>query len=638
MEHRHGFLRMSGARSWIKLVDEHVLRRHTPVAHKRRRPMPGRPRRISVAFEPVGGRAEVAVGTTILAAAHSVGIELASACGGQATCGRCRVNVVLGTVGSPSDSERVQLSVDELGAGTRLACQARVESDVRIDIPPDSLATTQRLQLEGEELDVELDPPVVALDVTLAPPALDDLRADASRLLEALGPGDLQIALPVLAELPERLRAEGWSARVAIHRPSAELLAVRPSGSPLLGLAVDLGTTKLAAYLVDLESGKTLARAGAMNPQIAHGEDVVSRIAYANTGAAARRTLHDFVVGAVDRLAGELYTEPAAIADCVVVGNTAMHHLFAGLPVRQLGEAPYVAAVSGALEIHAADVGLGFAPGATLYIPPLIAGYVGADHVAVLLATRTDQATGTVLALDIGTNTEISLTHGGRLWTCSTASGPAFEGVHISAGMRAAPGAIERVHYRDGSFFVQTVDDRPAIGICGSGILDAVAEALRAGIIDARGALTRSHPAVAQKDGQAACVIVPAALAGHRRDVAFTRADVGEIQLAKAAIRAGTDLLLAAAGIGISDLDRVVVAGAFGTYLDVRSAIRIGLLPDIPAERFRQVGNAAGAGAKQLLLSRMRRRAAVEVARRAQYLELTTHPAFADAFTEATKF
>jgi uncharacterized 2Fe-2S/4Fe-4S cluster protein (DUF4445 family) len=592
----------------------------------------------SVAFEPFGRRVDVEAGTTILAAAREAGVELASTCGGQGTCGRCRVNVVLGTVGSPSDSERVQLSADELDTGTRLACQARVESDVRVDIPWDSLATTQRLQLEGEELDVELDPPVVALDFTLTPPALDDLRADASRLLEVLEPRDLQIALPVLADLPEQLRAEGWSARAAIHLPSAELLAVRPSGSPLLGLAIDLGTTKLAAYLVDLESGRTLARAGAMNPQIAYGEDVVSRIACANTGAAARQMLQELVVGAVDRLARELCPEPAAIIDCVVVGNTAMHHLFAGLPVRQLGEAPYVAAVSGALEIHAADVGLGFAPGATLYIPPLIAGYVGADHVAVLLATRIDEAADTVLALDIGTNTEISLAHGGHLWTCATASGPAFEGAHISEGMRAAPGAIERVHYRDGSFFVQTVDNRPPTGICGSGILDAVAEALRAGIIDARGALARSHPSVAEKDGQAACVIVPAALAGHNRDVAFTRADVGEIQLAKAAIHAGTELLLAAAGIGISDLDRVVVAGAFGTYLDVRSAIRIGLLPDIPAERFRQVGNAAGAGARQLLLSRTRRRSAVEVARRAQYLELTTHPEFADAFAEATRF
>lgn len=230
MEHRHGFLRMFRARSWIKLMDEHVLRRHAPVAHKRHRPMPARPRRVSVAFEPPGGRAEMAAGTTILAAAHSLGIELASACRGQGTCGCCRVNVVLGTVGSPSDSERAQLSVDELDAGTRLACQARVESDVRIDIPPDSLATTQRLQLEGEELDVELDPPVVALDVTLTPPTLDDLRADASRLLEASSLAICRSRFPFSSSCPS-----GFVPKVGL--PASRSTARWPS-SLQLGLRV----------------------------------------------------------------------------------------------------------------------------------------------------------------------------------------------------------------------------------------------------------------------------------------------------------------------------------------------------------------------------------------------------------------
>ena len=256
----------------------------------------------------------------------------------------------------------------------------------------------------------------------------------------------------------------------------------------------------------------------------------------------------------------------------------------------------------------------------------------------MLLATRAAETAATVLALDIGTNTEISLARGGRLWSASTASGPAFEGAHISDGMRASPGAIERVHYRDGRFLVQTVGDRPAVGICGSGILDAVAEGLRAGIIDARGALSRSHPLVVAPGGRAACVLVSAPLTGHHRDVVITRADVSEIQLARGAIHVGTELLLDAAGIRASELDEVVVAGAFGTYLDLRSAMGVGLLPDLPAERFRQVGNAAGAGARQLLTSRERRRAALELAQRAQYVELTTHPAFADRFAAAMRF
>ena len=271
-------------------------------------------------------------------------------------------------------------------------------------------------------------------------------------------------------------------------------------------------------------------------------------------------------------------------------------------------------------------------------MPPLIAGYIGADHVAMLLATKAASATETVLALDIGTNTEISLTCGGRLWSCSTASGPAFEGAHISEGMRAARGAIERVHYRDGAFDFQTVEDGPPVGVCGSGILDAVAEGLEAGIIDARGGLVRSHPLVKRDNGRAACVLVPAERSGHGREILVTRADVAEIQLAKGAIHAGTELLLAAAGITSSDLDEVVVAGAFGTYLDISSAIRVGLLPHIPAVRFRQVGNAAGAGARRMLVCRKARHAARQVARRAQYVELTTHPAFADRFAEAMRF
>ena len=379
-----------------------------------------------------------------------------------------------------------------------------------------------------------------------------------------------------------------------------------------------------------------------MNPQIAHGEDVLSRIAYANRDASARETLQRLVIEAVDRLTDELCAgagrDRDTIVDSVVVGNTAMHHLFAGLPVRQLGQAPYVAAATGPLEIRAAEVGLHLSPGATLYMPPLIAGYVGADHVAMLLATGTASAGGNVLALDIGTNTEISLACAGRLWSCSTASGPAFEGAHISNGMRAAPGAIERVHYHGGAFSFQTVGDRPPVGLCGSGIVDAVAEGLEAGIIDVRGGLVRSHPLVRRDNGHAACVLVPAARTGHHREIVFTRADVGEIQLAKGAIRAGTELLLAAAGIEVSELDEVVVAGAFGTYLDLRSAIRVGLLPRTAPERYRQVGNAAGAGARRLLLSQQARGAAVEVAGRAEYLELTTHPAFADRFAEAMRF
>jgi uncharacterized 2Fe-2S/4Fe-4S cluster protein (DUF4445 family) len=419
-------------------------------------------------------------------------------------------------------------------------------------------------------------------------------------------------------------------------------VCVQPVDGRLLGLAVDTGTTKLAAYLVDLGNGETLARAGAMNPQIAYGEDVVSRIAYANTAAGAAQLLHKRLVDELDHLVGELCTEVGAhrdqIVDAVVVGNTVMHHFVTGLPVRQLGAAPYVAAVSDAVVAPAEEIGLQLGRGATVYMPPNIAAYVGSDHVAMLLATGLAGTARTVLALDIGTNTEISLAHKGEIWSCSTASGPAFEGAHIHDGMRAAPGAIEHVRFHLGAFQVQTVGGAAPVGICGSGILDAIAQGLEAGVIDERGALSKDHPLVSRTAAGPTCMLVPASHSGHGRDVVFTRSDVNEIQLAKGAIRAGTELLLREAGIDAAGLDSVVVAGAFGTYLDLESAVRVGLLVDVPQERYRQVGNAAGRGAEQLLLSREARVSADRLAEKVRYVELTVHPAFVDVFAQSLGF
>jgi uncharacterized 2Fe-2S/4Fe-4S cluster protein (DUF4445 family) len=341
-------------------------------------------------------------------------------------------------------------------------------------------------------------------------------------------------------------------------------------------------------------------------------------------------------------MVGELCEQAGAhrgqIVDAVVVGNTAMHHFVTGLPVRQLGEAPYVASVSDSLLASAEEIGLKLDSGAMLYLPPNIAGYVGSDHVAMLLASGLADTTQTVLALDIGTNTEISLAHKGAIWACSTASGPAFEGAHIHDGMRAAPGAIEHVRFLKGAFQVQTIGGAAPVGICGSGILDAVAQGLEEGIIDERGSLAKGHPLVSRTESGPTCLLVPAGRAGHGRDVVFTRSDVNEIQLAKGAIRAGTELLLKEAGIGAASLDSVVVAGAFGTYLDLESAIRVGLLVDVGRERYRQVGNAAGRGAEQLLLSRERRMLADHLAKRVRYIELTVHRSFTEMFAQSLGF
>ena len=623
----------------------------------------GGERACRISFQPVGRRVEVAPGATVLAAAQAAGVEIVSICGGAGLCGACRVRWVGGALAPPTPVETEELTDAEREAGWRLACQAQVQDAVQIDVPPESLAAPQRLQVEGQQAAVAADPLVHPIDLVIPPPDLDDLRADASRLQDALGAAGhppVAASLPVLATLPGLLRRYGWRARLVVR--GAALVAILPypdegpippgrvAPSQLLGLAVDVGTTKVAAYLVDLADGRTLAQTGAMNPQIAYGEDVVSRIAYANTHADGRallqRRLVETLNGMVDTLCRATGAAPAQVVEAVAVGNTAMHHLLAGLPVAQLGEAPYVPAVSQALEIPAASLGLVLAPGAYVYLPPNIAGYVGADHVAMLLVGAAPLVAGatprTIIALDIGTNTEISLLTGDRILCCSCASGPAFEGAHIRDGMRAAPGAVERVHFADGVVQVSTIDGQPAVGLCGSGILDAVAAMLDAGVVDRRGALRRAPVGeaglVRGADGKPVFVLVPARRSGTGRDVGVTRSDVNEIQLAKGAIRAGVDVLLDAAGLRAADLDEFVVAGAFGTYLNLRSAVRVGMFPDLPPARFRQIGNAAGAGARALLVSARQRAVAEAVARRIEYVELTTHPGFTAAYMDALGF
>jgi uncharacterized 2Fe-2S/4Fe-4S cluster protein (DUF4445 family) len=405
---------------------------------------------------------------------------------------------------------------------------------------------------------------------------------------------------------------------------------------------VDVGTTKLAGYLVDLETGRTLAATGAMNPQISYGEDVMARIAYAMEGEAQAAKLQEAVVDAVSGLARDLCTlsgrHPQDIVEAVVVGNTAMHHLFAGLPVRQLGLAPYLAAVSEALDLKAREVGLEIAPGGYVHLLPNVAGFVGADHVAMILSTgigeAVSEAAGTVLGLDIGTNTEVVLRANGRLIACSTASGPAFEGAHIKDGMRAAEGAIERLRIEDDGVEYQTIGGVPPVGLCGSGVLDAVAQLRLSGIVDEKGNMGH-HPRVRRTEHGPEFVLVTGEEGGNDREVVISRGDVGEIQLAKGAIRAGINILLDEAGLSEQDVDEVVIAGAFGTYIDVSSAIAIGMFPRLPLERFNQVGNAAGMGAKLALVSQSQRAQAAEIARQVQYIELTNDKRFVDEFAGA---
>ncbi len=601
---------------------------------------------LTINFQPIGKRAAAASGNSVLRVAQEAGIDIASVCGGIGACDSCKIQLVKGRLSLPTLEEQALFSQVELDAGYRLACQAFPQSDLTIEIPPESLTAPQRLQLEGQAQIVEVDPAVVPLQLDIPEPTIDDLRADTVRVNDAVQstgrlPG-VKFPASILEEISPLLRSSRWRVTLAIRKDL--VVSVLPSDKPLYGLAVDVGTTKLAAYLCDLDSGKIMAKAGAMNPQTAFGEDVISRISYANSVKDGAKTMQSRLVEALNGLIETLLLQAKVggslikneqIVEAGVVGNTAMHHLFAGLPVRQLGAAPYVPAVSEAMELDAARVGLHIAPGSKVYLPPNIAGYVGADHVAMLLATGAWDASQATIALDIGTNTEISLRANSQLLACSCASGPAFEGAHIQAGMRAAPGAIERVQVIQGTLHTQTIDNQPAIGICGSGILDTIACLRELGVIDHKGTFQEGHLSTRESDHKKEFVLIDQSRSGNGQDLVVTRQDINEIQLAKGAIRTGIEALLESANMQADDIQHFIIAGAFGTYINVRSAIEIGMFPSLPLERFSQVGNAAGAGARQMLLSLKQRSVAEEIARRVKYVELSTYPNFTNIFARS---
>ncbi|MGE5358111.1 MAG: ASKHA domain-containing protein [Bacteroidales bacterium] len=594
---------------------------------------------VTIVFQPLGRRARAPQGVSLLAAAHEAGVALLSVCGGAGLCNSCRVRIARGRVSAPSALERERLGDDEVGRGFRLACQVTIHEDTVVDVPIESIGTEQRLQLEwNPQISADLDQPQIT-----------QISADSKS-------GGYQ---PQITQISADSESGGYQPQITQifadsesggHQPQ---IPARPNQRQVhaddrrLGLAVDVGTTKIAAYLVDLESRRTLAASGAMNPQVTCGEDLISRIAYADRTAGGAEHLHHLVVAAINdlvaRLCAEVGVARTAIEQAVLVGNTVMHHLVVGLPVASLGRAPYAPVVASALELRAADLGLELSSGARAYLPPNIAGYVGADHVAVLVALgeHEERPAGDGsrrLAIDIGTNTEVSLRVGGRLWCCSCASGPAFEGAHIEHGMRAAVGAIERVRVVGNIVRCQTIGDVPPVGICGSGVLDAVSELVVHGAVDRHWTFNPGHPLVTTVGGERRFVLALGSATGHNRDLCLTRRDVSEIQLAKAAIRTGIDIVLEHAGIRAETIDVLTVAGAFGSYLDLASARRVGMLPDLPAGRFRQVGNAAGAGARRMLIDTTLRRAAEEVAARAEHVDLTADPRFMHVFASALGF
>ena len=598
-----------------------------------------------------GRQVSLADGKTLLEAARDMpaahGVSLEAPCGGSGSCGQCRVQVITGDVSPPTASEQEALSAEEFARGYRLACQCIPLTDSRFHIPPGSRTASAELQVIGDFMDVQPDPTVAFFRIHVRPATLDYPVSCCRQVEEAL---QTEHRIPAPATDIDCIRnsspPDGAGYVTAVVR-GQRVIDIRhgESSTALLGLAVDLGTTKIAAYLVDLQSGRTLASEGAMNPQLRFGADVISRIAYAERDRAAAKKLAAVVRECINNLAlivcGRLGRDSREIVDSLVVANTAMHHLLLDLPVHQLGRSPFIPATTRPLRIRGNDIDLKFAPGATVYCMPPVAGFVGGDLVAMAMACGFDKFAGTALGLDIGTNTELILAHEGELFSTSCASGPAFEGANIRNGVRAVSGAVWRVQSDEhGKVVCHTVNEQPAIGLCGSGVIDAVAALLKVGVLNRMGLLDRNHPLVRLRpeNGEAEFLLIEESTEDLENGLALGQKDIGAVQLAKAAIASGITGLLEKAGVAVRDLEKIVIAGAFGSRLDPSSCVRLGMLPEIPLERIEQVGNAAGAGARMALVSAAERRGAEALAKRIQYLEIASDPSFSVVFSRALFF
>ena len=596
-----------------------------------------------VRFENLDREAQCNEGETIFHSARRAGVRIVGACGGRGVCGTCIVRIAAGEVDARTPQSGGAAAPFADASRTKewvRACLVRPSSDCVVEIAPRSIAPVVRAEVGGQEVAITHDPVVRGHDVVLTPTSMGSGGqgqgggADADRVIGALrDEGAARIDLYALRELPGLLRGSGWRLQALVR--GDEVIGVRPSGTRRLGLAVDLGTTNCAGFLVDIETGARIASLGIENPQAAYGADVVSRVNHAIRSPAASRELQHAAVTAVAGLARDLCDAVAAptaeIVEVAVCGNTAMHHLLLGLPVSQLGRAPFVPAMCEAIDIKARDLGLATAPGAYVHLLPNIGGYVGGDHVAALLATENRWTKTTTIVMDIGTNTEISLILGDSITTVSCPSGPALEGGHIEAGMRAAEGAIERVRVENGRLEIQVIGkDAEPVGLCGSGVLDALAAMVELGLVNRHGRIGTGHAAIRADGDHREVMLAPG--------VAFTQHDVRAVQLAKAAIRAGIDCLLREAGLGEDAIERMVIAGAFGAYIGLASAVRIGLLPALPLERIEQVGNAAGVGVRMALASAALRNRARRLAGRCRYLELGSLPDFQRIFMRRIGF
>jgi uncharacterized 2Fe-2S/4Fe-4S cluster protein (DUF4445 family) len=626
-----------------------------------------------VVFTPSGKRERLPEGASVLEAARRLGVDLDSVCGGRGICGRCQIEVASGRFakhGVTSLPDHVspwspveQRYVEKRGAlapGRRLGCQTKICGDLVIAVPPDSQVHRQVVRKRAEAHPIEIDPVVRMYYVEVREPDMHDPSSDLRRLQSALKSqwalGETSADVNVLKGLQKTLRAGEWKATVAL-RGGRDIVAVYPGfRDRALGVAFDVGSTTIAAHLCDLASGEALASAGVMNPQIRFGEDLMSRVSYVMMNPGGDQELTHSVRASLDGLIGEVATAASAnreeIVEITLVGNPIMHHLALGLDPTELGGAPFALAIDGAQETRAADLGLNVAPGAFVYCLPCIAGHVGADTAGMVLAEGPYLREELTLLVDVGTNAEIVFGNRRRLLACSSPTGPAFEGAQISCGQRAAPGAIERVRidrttleprlkvigcdlWSNEKGFAEATAKTGVTGVCGSGIIEVVAEMYLAGIVTEDGVIDGAIAAKTRRIESVGRTFAYVLHEGAPRLVIY-QTDVRSIQLAKAALYAGAKLLIERFDAGPPE--RVTLAGAFGSHIDPVYAMTLGLIPDCDLAKVAAAGNAAGTGARIALLNASARREIEDVVRRVEKIETAIEPRFQQHFVAAMAF
>ncbi|CAD7023021.1 drug:proton antiporter [Pseudorhizobium endolithicum] len=627
-----------------------------------------------VLFMPSGKRGRFPVGTPVLEAARQLGVYVESVCGGRATCGRCQVSVQEGQFAKHGiTSSNAHLSpvgpkeeryerVRGLPEGRRLSCSALIMGDLVVDVPQDAVINAQVVRKEADARIIERDPAVHMCYVEVEEPDMERPLGDLDRLKAALAKdwryGDLEVDFHLIPKVQAILRKGEWKVTAAVHRDHDEdrprLIALYPGlKNEAYGIACDIGSTTIAMHLSSLLSGRVVASTGASNPQIRFGEDLMSRVSYVMMNPDGREAMTSAVRGAlsdlIDRVCEQGDVRREDILDTVFVGNPIMHHLFLGIDPTELGGAPFALAVSGAVSVKSSEIGLSLNEGTRTYVLPCIAGHVGADAAAATLSEGPHRQDEMMLLVDIGTNAEIVLGNAGRVVAASSPTGPAFEGAEISAGQRAASGAIERVRidpvtleprfrvigiepWSDEPGFAEAAAETGVTGICGSGIIEVIAEMYLAGIISEDGVVDGALAARSSRILATGRTFAYLLHDGEPR-ITVTQNDVRAIQLAKAALYAGVKLLMDKQGI--DHVDRIGLAGAFGTFIDPKYAMVLGLIPDCDLENVKSVGNAAGTGARMCLLNRGYRREIEETVRKIEKIETALEPKFQEHFVHA---